>query len=124
LQEYLLLNKVVLDVIVTHDTRQSMTSACLVQLLLVLMNPNLITHQALFEQLGVQGSASLAMDFDCMHEEILLMDEEDLVAVLAAQGRQNEDMGSDALSDAYAEEPEQLVDPNEVDWDDCSSLCM
>jgi hypothetical protein len=40
----------------------------------------------------VQGSASLAMDFDCMYEEILLMDEEDLVAALAAQGMQNEDM--------------------------------
>jgi hypothetical protein len=58
------------------------------------------------------------MGFDCMCEEILLVDEEDLVAALAAQGRQNEDMGSDALSDAYAEEPEQVVDPNEVDWDD------
>jgi hypothetical protein len=95
-----------------------MTSARLVQLLLVLMNPNLINDQALFKRLGVQGSASLAMDFDCMYEEILLMDEEDLVAALAAQGRQNEDMGSDALSDAYAEEPKQVVDPNKVDWDD------
>jgi hypothetical protein len=100
------------------DTRRSMTSARLAQLLLVVMNPNLINDQALFERLGVEGSASLAMDFDCMYEEILLMDEEDLVAALAEQGRQNEDMGSDALSDAYAEEPEQVVDPNEVDWDD------
>jgi hypothetical protein len=100
------------------DTRRSMTSACLVQLLLVLMNPNLINDQALFERLGVQGSASLAMDFDCINEEIVLMDEDSLVAALAAQGRQNEDMGSDALSDAYAEELEQAVDPNEVDWDD------
>jgi hypothetical protein len=47
------------------------------------MNPNLIHDQALFERLGVQGSASLAMDFDCMYEEILLMDEEDLVTALA-----------------------------------------
>jgi hypothetical protein len=62
------------------------------------MNPNLIHDQALFERLGVQGSASLAMDFDCMYEEILLMDEEDLVAALAGQGRQDDDMGSDALS--------------------------
>jgi hypothetical protein len=94
-----------------------MTSARLVQLLMVLMKPNLINDQALFERLGVQGSA-LAMDFDCMYEEVLLMDEEDLAAALAAQGRQNEDMGSDALSDANAEEPEQVVNPNEVDWDD------
>jgi hypothetical protein len=97
------------------DTHRSMTSPCLVQPLLVLMNSNLINDQALFERLGMQGSASLAMDFDRIYEEILLMDEEDLVAALAAQGRQNEDMGSDALSDAYAEEPEQVVDPNKVD---------
>jgi hypothetical protein len=32
------------------------------------------------------------------------MDEEDLVAALAAQGRQDEDVGSVALSDADAEE--------------------
>jgi hypothetical protein len=100
------------------DTRWSMTSARLVQLLLVLMNPNLINDQALFERLGVQGSAALAMDFDCMYEEILLMDEENLVAALAAQGRRNEDMGSDAPSDAYTKEPEQVVEPNKVDWDD------
>jgi hypothetical protein len=87
------------------DTPQSMTSARLVQLLLVLMDPNLINDQALIERLGVQGSASLAMDFDCIYEEILLMDEEDLVVALSAQGRQNEDMGSDELSNAYAEEP-------------------
>jgi hypothetical protein len=61
------------------DTRWSMTSARLVQLLLVLMNPNLINDQALLERLGVQGSASLAMDFDCKYKEIVLMDEEDLV---------------------------------------------
>jgi hypothetical protein len=85
------------------------------------MNPNPIHDQALFERLGVQGSASLAMDFDCMHEEILLMDEEDLVAALAGQGRQDDDVGSDALSDACAEELEdssEVDDPQAVDWDD------
>jgi hypothetical protein len=95
-----------------------MTSARLVQLLLVLMNPNLINDQALFERLGVQGSASLPMDFDCMYEDILLMDEEDLVAALAAQGRQDEGMSSDELSDAYAEELEEVADPQAVDCDD------
>jgi hypothetical protein len=84
-----------------------MASARLVQLLMVLMNPNLINGQALFERLGVQGSASLAKDFDCMYEEILLINEEDLVAALAAQGRQNEDVRSDALSDAYPKETEE-----------------
>jgi hypothetical protein len=46
------------------------------------------------------------------------LDEEDLVAALAAQGMHNENMGSDELSDADAEEPEQVIDPNKVDWDD------
>jgi hypothetical protein len=32
-----------------------MTSACLIQLLLELMNPNLIIDQALLERLGVPG---------------------------------------------------------------------
>jgi hypothetical protein len=82
------------------------------------MIPNVIHGQALFERLGVQGSASLAMDFDCMYEEILLMDEEDLVAALAGQGRQDDDMGSDALSVACAEELEEVDDPQAVDWDD------
>jgi hypothetical protein len=84
------------------------------------MNPNLIHDQALFERLGVQGSASLAMDFDCMYklEEILLMDEEDFVAALAGQGRQDNDMGSDALSVACAEELEEVDNPRAVDWDD------
>jgi hypothetical protein len=83
------------------------------------MNPNLIHDQALLERLGVQGSALLAMDLhDCMYEEILLMDEEDLVAALAGQGRQDNDMGSDALSVACAEELEEVDDPQAVDWDD------
>jgi hypothetical protein len=47
------------------DTRRSMTSAHVVQLLLVLMNLSLTNDQALFDRLGVQGSASLAMDFAC-----------------------------------------------------------
>jgi hypothetical protein len=81
------------------------------------MNPNLIHDQALFERLFVQGSASLAMDFDCMYEEILLMDE-DLVAALAGHGRQDHDMGSDALSNACAEELEEVDHPQAVDWDD------
>jgi hypothetical protein len=55
------------------DTIPLMTLARLIQLLLVLMNLNLINDQALFERLGVQGSA---MDFDCMYEEILPVDEE------------------------------------------------
>jgi hypothetical protein len=83
-----------------------------------LMNPNLIHDQALFERLGVQGSASLAMDFDFMYEEILLMDEEDLVAALAGQGRQDDDIGSDALRCACAEELEEVDGPQAVDWDD------
>jgi hypothetical protein len=82
------------------------------------MSPNLIHDQALLVRLGVQGSASLAMDFDCMYEEILLVDEEDLVAALAGQGRQDDDIGSDALSDACTEELEEVDDPQAVDWDD------
>jgi hypothetical protein len=52
-----------------------MTSAHVMQLLLVLMSPNIINHPGLFERLGVQGNLSLAMHLDSMHEEILLMDE-------------------------------------------------
>jgi hypothetical protein len=98
----------------------STSQAVVLESVVRLMISNLIHDQALFERLGVQGSASLAicMDFDCMYEEILHMDEEDLVAALAGQGRQDDDMGSDALSVACAEELEEVDDPQAVDWDD------
>jgi hypothetical protein len=65
--------------------------------------------------LGVQGSASLPTVFDVMYEEILLMDEEDLAPALAAQGKEDEDVGIAAPSDAGAEDAEQEVDPNALD---------
>jgi hypothetical protein len=37
---------------------------------------------------------------------------------LAGQGRQDDDMGSDVVSDACAEELEEVDDPQAVDWDD------
>jgi hypothetical protein len=90
-----------------------MTSVRLIQLLLVLMNPNLINDQALFERLGVQGSASLP-HFDDMYEEILLLDDEDLVA---AQEKRDKDVGSASPSDAGAEDEED-VGPKATDWDE------
>jgi hypothetical protein len=72
-----------------------MTSARLIKLF-----PNLINDQAVFEGLGVQGSASLPNDFDDMYEEILLVDEENLVTALAAQGKEDDVVGSAAPSDA------------------------
>jgi hypothetical protein len=82
----------------------------LFQLLLMLMNPDQMNCQALFERLGVQGRALLLIDFDDMCEGVLLMDEGDLVVVLPAPGKQDKDVGSAALSDAGAEDNEQEVD--------------
>jgi hypothetical protein len=88
-----------------------MTSAPLIQQFLVLVNLKLINGHALFERLGVQGSAPLPIDFDDMYGEIMLMDDETLVAALPAQGMEDKNVGSAAPSNAGAEDDEQEDDP-------------
>jgi hypothetical protein len=96
------------------DTRQSMASTRLVELLLVMMNARLLNDDAMLECLGVRGSAVKAVDFDDLYEEILLMDEEDLVAALQAQS-------APAHSDANSISEEAASDGNDavsIDWDE------
>jgi hypothetical protein len=76
-----------------------------------MMNASLLNDDAMFENLGVRGSAVQASDFDDMYDELLLMDEEDLVAALH---------GAPAHRDAHSIPEEGGSDGNDavsVDWD-------
>jgi hypothetical protein len=98
------------------DTRRSMSSTRLVELLLVKMNAGVLNDDAMLECLGVHGSVVQALDFDDLYEEVLLMDEEDLVAAL-----QGAPANSDAHSDAHSIPEEVGSDGNDtvsVDWDE------
>jgi hypothetical protein len=98
------------------DTRRSMSSTRLVELLPLKMNAGLLNDDAMLERLGVHGSAVQALDFDDLYEEILLMDEEDLVAAL-----QGAPAHSDAHNDAPSISEEAGSDGNDavsVDWDE------
>jgi hypothetical protein len=98
------------------DTRPSMSSTRLVELLLVKMNAGVLNDDAMLERLGVHGSAVQALDFDDLYEEVVLMDEEDLVAAL-----QGAPANSDAHSDAHSIPEEAGPDGNDaasVDWDE------
>jgi hypothetical protein len=101
------------------DTRRSMSSKRLVELLVVKMhhmNASLLNDDAVLERLGVHGSAVQALDFDDLYEEVLLMDEEDLVAAL-----EGAPANSDAHSDAHSTSEEGGSDGDDavsVDWDE------
>jgi hypothetical protein len=83
------------------DIRRSMASTWLVELLLVMMNGSLLNDAMLEQSLVVRGSALQALEFDDMYSELLLMDEEDLVAAL---------QGAPAHSDAHSDAP-NISDP-------------
>jgi hypothetical protein len=97
------------------DTRRSMSSARLVELLLVKMNAALLNDDFLLERLGVHGSAVQAVEFDDLYEEGLLMDEEDLVEALQGASAHSDGNDAPSISDEAGSDGNDAVS---VDWDE------
>jgi hypothetical protein len=90
-----------------------MSSTRLIELLLVMMNTGLLHADAMLERLGERGSGVQALN---LYEEILLMDEEALVAALQGAAAHN-----NASSDAQSIPEEAGSDGDDavsVDWDE------
>jgi hypothetical protein len=79
------------------------------------MNAGLLNHDALLERLGVHGSAVQALDFDDLYEEVLLMDEEDLVAALQGAPALSDGNDAPSMSDEAGSDSNDAVS---VDWDE------
>jgi hypothetical protein len=92
-----------------------MSSTRLIELLLVMMNAGLLHDDAMLERLGVRGSGVQALDFD-VYEEILLMDEEALVAALqGAAAHSNANSDAQSIPEEAGSDGDDAVS---VDWDE------